>query len=998
MDGCAWDCAPSCANAGEVGAGPGDVGIPAFRPQGCSRQNRADAECRLSAVCRWGAIIFLPFTLTQPKGRLCAVCAKTPLKRPVSIHAGKFFDEELAENLIQKRLPMKYSGFYPRQRIGLWIVSILLLGGSVVWAKSFVAFESGQVRPMALTPDGQRLLVTNTPDNRLEVFNVANEGLVHAFSVPVGMEPVAVAAASDTEAWVVNHLSDSVSVVAFPDTGPPRVVQTVLVGDEPRDIVIAGPFRSRVFVATAHRGQNSPVDYEPFKIGGAADIWVIDRNRPQEAPGIVTLFGDVPRPLATNAEGTIVYAGIFKSGNQTSVVTTNAVNGRMPPPLTNVEGVDAPAVAQIVQFSGGDWVDAGGQVWSDQMRMDLPDLDVFAIDAMAYPPVQIGSPIRSVGTTLFNMVTNPVSGALYVSNLEARNIVRFEGPGGGGSTVRGDFIENRISIVPDPTTNQVNVRHLNKHIDYERFPGTAEENAGSLATPTQMVVSSDGRTLYVSAFGSSKVGVFDTGELEADTFVPDPANHIVVSGGGPSGLALDEPRGRLYVLTRFNNSVAVVDLATGEEIDSVPMYNPEPPEIVEGRPFLYDAAYTSSRGNSSCAGCHIFGDTDHLAWDLGNPDGSVEKNRNPGNISDPEMIDFHPMKGPMTTQSLRGLADQGPMHWRGDRTGASRGGDPFDEDAAFKEFNAAFEGLIGRTAPLTDAEMQAFTDFALQITYPPNPIRALDNSLTASESAGFRKYLERPADPFQFVRGSRQGFACIECHVLYRPMGFFGTDGRTGIANGNTDVPHEQSIKVPQLRNLYTKVGFFGTTVPNARLPDVGSVIRGFGYTHNGAIDTLPNFHRSFRVFSDGPEGVQEREDIGRFLLAYDSNLYPIVGQQVTLNWRTSNTGDGEPFEIQRLKLMINRALVGECDLIVKGVWWNRSRGLVMRKGGLFHSDRNGERPLTVGALLAISKVPGQALTFTCVPPGSGNRMGIDRDEDGVLDGDEIAAGSSPSD
>jgi hypothetical protein len=34
-----------------------------------------------------------------------------------------------------------------------------------------------------------------------------------------------------------------------------------------------------------------------------------------------------------------------------------------------------------------------------------------------------------VGTILFNMVTNPVTGKVYVSNTEARNEVRFEGPG-----------------------------------------------------------------------------------------------------------------------------------------------------------------------------------------------------------------------------------------------------------------------------------------------------------------------------------------------------------------------------------------------------------------------------------------------------------------------------------------------------------------------------------------------------------------------------------------
>src|SRR5690606_24610929 len=37
-------------------------------------------------------------------------------------------------------------------------------------------------------------------------------------------------------------------------------------------------------------------------------------------------------------------------------------------------------------------------------------------------------------------------------------------------------------------------------------------------------------------------------------------------------------------------------------------------------------------------------------------------------------------------------------------------------------------------------------------------------------------------------------------------------------------------------------------------------------------------------------------------------------------------------------------------------------------------------------------------LTYTCMPPGSGARAGIDRDEDGYLDRDELDAGSDPAD
>ena len=92
-------------------------------------------------------------------------------------------------------------------------------------ASSTVTFESGQVRPLALSPDGTRLYAVNTPDGRLEVLDVTSSGLARRASVTVGLEPVAVAARSNSEVWVVNHLSDSLSVVDVA-SDPPRVVRT----------------------------------------------------------------------------------------------------------------------------------------------------------------------------------------------------------------------------------------------------------------------------------------------------------------------------------------------------------------------------------------------------------------------------------------------------------------------------------------------------------------------------------------------------------------------------------------------------------------------------------------------------------------------------------------------------------------------------------------------------------------------------------------------------
>ncbi|HKV06995.1 MAG TPA: beta-propeller fold lactonase family protein, partial [Thermoanaerobaculia bacterium] len=570
-----------------------------------------------------------------------------------------------------------------------------LLRSSARTSPSYTLFESGQVRPLALSPDRRHLFAVNTPDNRLEVFRIEGNRLLRTASIPVGLEPVAVAARNDNEVWVVNHLSDSVSVVALDgDATAGQVVRTLLVGDEPRDVVFAGPGRQRAFITTAHRGQNVPFDPQLTTEGvGRADVWVFDAaalgtNLGGAPLAIVTLFADTPRALAVTPDGSRVYAAGFHSGNRTSVLADTSVPDGfgpdgVPGPATNFEGKPAPEVGVIVRWNGRHWVDAAGRVRDDFMRLSLPDKDVFVLDAMANPPRQVPGAngfFQGVGTVLYSMAVNPVNGKVYVANTEANNLARFEGPGTfAGESLRGHLHESHITVLTPGGSGGVAVRHLNKHIDFDSCcaPIPNAESTKSLALPQQMAVTSNGQTLYVAALGSAKVGIFQTSQLENDTFVPDAASHIPVSGGGPTGLVLDEGRQQMYVLTRFDNAISVLDTASKMETRHVKMHNPEPQSIVAGRRFLYDARFSSSHGDSACASCHVFGDFDSLAWDLGNPDEVQEDHPGPflstlenlitGGFMEPIL---HPMKGPMTTQSLRGLANHGAMHWRGDRTGA----------------------------------------------------------------------------------------------------------------------------------------------------------------------------------------------------------------------------------------------------------------------------------------------------------------------------------------
>jgi DNA-binding beta-propeller fold protein YncE len=621
--------------------------------------------------------------------------------------------------------------------------------------------------------------------------------------------------------------------------------------------------------------------------------------------------------------------------------------GGLPGPNTNFEGIAQPETGLIVKFNPetGAWEDELRRDWNAAVRFTLPDEDVFAIDAEADPPVE-SDHFAGVGTVLFNMAVNPRSGALYVSNTEARNEVRFEGPGTfAGRTVRGHLQEARITVV-DPSSGHVAPRHLNKHIDYDAQPSPPGVKERSLATPLGMAVTADGSTIYVAAFGSQTIGVLATESLENDSFVPDAADHIRLSGGGPSGLVLDEARGRLYALTRFDNSVSVVDTAARTELAQLALHNPEPASVVDGRRFLYDAALTSDNGEASCAGCHIFAGLDSLAWDLGNPDDSLSDIPNPSRGDDfGAPLAFNPMKGPMATQTLRGLANQGPMHWRGDRTAGSNGGDPLDEAGAFMQFNPAFENLIGRSSWLSEAEMRAFTDFILQVTPPPNPIRALDNSLTPDQNAGRNIFLGSIL--------TDGDLSCAACHVLKPDQGFFGTDG---FSSQDINFDNEfLTLKIPQLRNLYQKVGMFGAPAVSFFFPPTFDTqpmkdqIRGFGFLHDGSVDTVFRFLRLGGFFRPGfsfPGGDPARRRVEQFLLAFDANLAPIVGQQVTL---TSANADAVGPHID---LLIARASTNrECGLAVTGVVAGEQRGWMLQAGegdapAMFIGDRAADPPL----------------------------------------------------
>src|ERR1041385_336814 len=135
------------------------------------------------------------------------------------------------------------------------VLTAVTLAAPLVEAQSYVNFEGKQTRHICLSPEGTRLFAVNTPDARLSVFDVTHPlSPFLVAEIPVGVEPVSVNARANNEAWVVNEVSDSISIVSVSNR---IVVDTLAAKDEPADVVFVG---SKAFVSESRNNQIAVFD------------------------------------------------------------------------------------------------------------------------------------------------------------------------------------------------------------------------------------------------------------------------------------------------------------------------------------------------------------------------------------------------------------------------------------------------------------------------------------------------------------------------------------------------------------------------------------------------------------------------------------------------------------------------------------------------------------------------------------------------------------------
>jgi YVTN family beta-propeller protein len=475
----------------------------------------------------------------------------------------------------------------------LFLPSLLVVAAHATSAgaqESFVNWESPHVHPVDRTPDGTRLLVVNTPDARLEVFDVTGVAPLWILSIPVGLDPVSVRARSDSEAWVVNRVSDSVSVV---DLAGGRVAATLRAADEPADVVFAGA-PQRAFVTC----------------GGASRVLVFDPADRAAAPVEVEVVGDQPRALAVSLDGSKVYAAVFESGNRSTVLgggiaepgdvafPPNVVDdpggpygGQNPPPNSgsafvprmNPGNPAPPRVSLIVKQGRAGSLDGRQRRRLDRPRQRPGRPQVRPAGRLGpLRPRRGGDRRRDAVGVVRHRADEPLHGAGGEPRRRTARGGRHRRHERGALRAEPERESScACSSRSSSRTGASEVLDLNPHLDYSvpSVPPALREQ--SLGDPRAIVWNAAGSRAYVAGMGSGNLVVLDASGARAGL-----APTIGV-GEGPTGIALDEARGRLTCSIASSRACRSSASSSEVELGRVSFHDATPLAIREGRPFLY---------------------------------------------------------------------------------------------------------------------------------------------------------------------------------------------------------------------------------------------------------------------------------------------------------------------------------------------------------------------------------------------------------------------------
>ena len=913
----------------------------------------------------------------------------------------------------------------------LTLVAMLFLAvaaGAANAASSFTLFETGQVRPLAhVARRHAPLRGQHAGQPARDLRRRRRRARPTSARCRSASSRSRSRRARNTEVWVVNHLSDSVSIVDVTTPATARVVRTLLVGDEPRDIVFAGPGGN----ARLHHHRASRPEH-----AAPAD----DRDRPHDAGHRprrrLGLRRDQPRRRArrhaarrssrssatrrarsrSRPTAARVYAAVFHSGNRTTTIAEGVVPerrsapgrsiaappGGLPAPNTNFESIAGSRGRPDRQVTTAPLARrARTATGTAAVKFALPDKDVFAIDANANPPVPVAGPsgfYTGVGTILFNMVVEPgerqglrlqprVASTACASRARASS-PRASSRRASPRRVRGHLAESRITVLDGgvgaaaPPEQAHRLHHLlradpeRRERRQPRVParhGGLERRRDALRRRLRL---ERGRRLR---HGRSS---------RTTRSCRSPRDQIAGERRRPDGARAR--RGALAALRA--DALRQLDLGPqhrrrGAELAHIALHNPEPASVVAGRRSSTTPRFTLEPRRLGVR------ELPHLRR-LRQPGvGPRRSRRHRG--QQPRPVRARPV------HQSRLPSDEGPdddaeparhgeprpdalarRPHRRQRRGRARSPTPgtFNEDAAFKKFNPAFAGLLGRSAA-ADRRPRCRSSPTSSCRSPTRRTRSATSTTRSPPSSRRAATSSSAASPTRLQD-------CNGCHMLEptanaesgvaapgllrhrRPLDLRGRDpGASRSRTSGTCTRRSACSACSACRFNAGDNGFKGDQV------------RGFGFLHDGAVDTLFRFHNATRL---QPERTSNPSGFPPAPRRSDAPQHGGVHDGV----RPQPGADRRPADHAHARQRRDRRPAhhaARCSAPTPASAISSPRAAsAARCAAASTSAAATSRPTAAAeptltdarAARARAATAGQEVTFTCVPPGSGVRIG----------------------
>jgi DNA-binding beta-propeller fold protein YncE len=842
--------------------------------------------------------------------------------------------------------------------------------------------ESPQMHPIEVATLGEvsYLLVCNTPDSSVEIYDTENSAFIAR--VPVGLEPVSVRYFPELgRFYTADFLGDSLTAVTLAPgvSGKPlsiRVEGTHYVGDEPMDVAFYEQ-------PAAAAGPPTPTLFVPFMTLDSVGWFHAETLKPM-APGTESFAAAVAIKEDTDCDGSL------------DTVVRYAV--KAPRSVLLHDGYLLTLASRVDQGPADDLLPVGQAI---NCRSPQSILTNDLSDSHA---------VGGLGSSSFAMAQMSNGDLLVVGN-DAQNHIETEPVVASAPT---GFVQSKLYLVRDVCgTPEVKSRDVNLTTS-PREPGPVAFSEAMSQLTSVLAFERQGAAtkVFFTAFGSDRVGIaepdFDTDprSWEIRRLDVEPRQHPMA---GPRGLALkddpDEPR--LYVLNRLDNSVSVFDPVAEKPLRQFTLrHDPTPDWIRQGQQFLYSADLSGS-GFVACSSCHLDARSDDLPWNLGTPNNEpVEIPR--GLMDGDQMNDFthyQPAKGNMITQNLQGLlnweVDPGtmamvtaaPYHWRGDR-------------ADLHAFNPAFADLM-HGQPLSPEGMREFEEFVNSIHFGPNPkqprnrrysgdfgdeeLYVFDDEVEDGSSGALRG--QKIFHTVQVDTLLQAGITCVRCHQLpsgsnSRSTQAFGgipakTAGLQGLfqfdgkreANGYSD-PRETAF-----------TGYFGVIHDGigVRLSCTDDPFGSFLKHHTVTASSFINHSFEQNLCPGQGKYCADADDVVQFVHELDWGTGPLVGYPQTVTPQSVAAADDGRLEAcdpgrtdsdGLLDCMEDQSHLANSGVAVRGLLAHRARGFWYDPTRALYVEEPADgKELSRRDLLAKVRQSGDYLTFLATPLGSQRRL-----------------------